>query len=200
MHRFLIAYVFLLTSPAVASAAFTDFGDLTLATTYPAGSSIVSNGIALDVVKFPSTGYGTPIRVGNYGSAGGDGLELSLPNTIGVEFQLPRGAEEISLDYGAYCCHEAIVVNGVASIPGQDFSDVAGAMIGGASVSVVSTGTSGGSQGRITITGPIVSFAIGGTEFAIDNVRVVVPEPGAMGLLLMAAPIAVRRRQRSHPA
>ena len=84
--------------PSRATAQFTDFEDLTLGTTYPATTTFSSKGLTFDVDLFG--GFGSPVNVSDAGNANGSGLELFLPNTIGLDFQLPPDTQEISLLYG----------------------------------------------------------------------------------------------------
>jgi hypothetical protein len=74
--------------------------------------------------------------------------------------------EGLSLDYGAHGGNLNIEVNGDFVNFGS-FDEIDGTIIGGVSVSVLSTDF--GDFGSLVLTGSIREFAIGGQEFAIDN-------------------------------
>jgi hypothetical protein len=175
--------------PNLASAQFTDFQDLVSGTQYPTGSVFTSNGLNFKVVKFGSFGSGA--GVGNFGSAGGSGNEISLGNTAGLEFLLPKTMQSVSMRFGTLCCSTGIVVNGVASPLSGNLNGLNGMTYGGVLVTAAETNN----RGQMILTGPINSLVVGGTEFAIDDVRVV-PEPSTvmLGLLACMAGACFRRR------
>jgi hypothetical protein len=157
--------------PLWARAQFTDFEDLVVITSYSAGANFTSKGITFNVVNFG--GIGSKVHVGSGGDAGGSGKALIAGRLIGVDIQLPSAAEQISLRYGEYCCNSGVEINGVMIVPSSGrLVSLNGTTIGGALVSVTSTGASN-DQGMLTATGNIASFAIGGTEFVIDDLGVV---------------------------
>jgi hypothetical protein len=175
-----LAAVWLVVQPALAQ--FTDFEDLTLSTNYPVGSTFTSNGLSFKVVKFGSNGVAA--QVGNFGYAGGGGKEMWLGNTVGLDFQLAGPASRVSMQFGTFCCQTGVVVNGVASALSGDLNALNGMNFGGVAVSA----SEANSRGTMELTGPINSLIVGGTEFAIDNVRVV-PEPTSVSLALIAMAI-----------
>jgi hypothetical protein len=178
-------------------AQATDFEDLSLGTTYAAGSSFDSNGLSFDVVGFGLTA--SPIVVDDNLMAKGSGLELALPNTIGLRFQLPPQTNSISLKYASACCDTGVVVNGVASPLSGGLSPLDNTTLGGVSVGVT-WAFQGTEMGTATFSGPISSFVIGGTELWIDDVQVSVPEPSSCALAGMCIlPLLWRHRGRSLP-
>lgn len=180
----------LLVVPA-AVAQFTDFEDLTLNASYPVGSTFTSSGIGFKVVKFGFTGV--PASVGNFRYAGGGGKEMWLGNTVGLEFQLPGQVSQVSMRFGTFCCETGVVVNGVASPLSGDLNGLNGMTYGGVLVNASEVN----SRGIMTLTGAINSLVVGGTEFAIDDVRVV-PEPASALLATLGIGLAAvsRRRKR----
>ena len=75
----------------------------------------------------------------------------------------------IEFTYGDYGGNLNIEVNG--DFRNIDwFTDIHGATIGGASVTVTSSSVSGGQQGTVEIAGTIESFSVGGQEMWMDDV------------------------------
>jgi hypothetical protein len=76
----------------------------------------------------------------------------------------------VAFKYGDYGGNLNIEVNGdVRNI--DQFTDIHGTTVGGASVTVTSSSVSGGQQGTVEITGSVDSFSVGGQELWIDDVE-----------------------------
>jgi hypothetical protein len=178
-----------------AFALSTNFEDLVVNTTYVVGNTFSSGDLSFEVVNFPGN---SNVRVNASGAAGGAGNELFLGRSIALDFQLGSQVEAISLLFGDYfgAASAGLVINGVASAKSHGFAAIAGTTIAGVDVDVMSAPVVGGSQGSLILTGPIQSFAIGGTELAIDNVLVIVPEPTTILLVVMLGCVSVLARAR----
>jgi hypothetical protein len=82
----------------------------------------------------------------------------------------------VGFDYGQYGGNLNLAVNGDAVTDVGRFDaappdGVDGATVGGASVSVTSTATTGGRTGHVEITGDVRSFSVGGQELWLDDVE-----------------------------
>ncbi len=198
--RIALALVSLALAPLSSRAAFTDFADLPPNANYEVGELIRSQGVAIAVVELSSANLTA--------GTGGGGAELrNLRVGPGLSFVLPATTQEMSFDYidGAGL---GLILNGVSSpLPGEDgrpfhagFSFLDGTSMAGVDVTTTTTwSTPSGENGRVTFRGPIDSLAIAGLELIIDNVSVIVPEPGAAALLLagIAGTHGLRRRRRT---
>ena len=145
------------------------FEDLPLGATYSVGNSVVTANASLAVMPFQDatgtwTSSGTA-RVENGGRAGGTGQEISVRN-VNLELKTVVPLTEVSLRFGHYGGNLNVKVNGdFRNVMGM--SQINGATIGGAKVAVVNYSAN---TGRVTVSGPIDQFAIGGQEFYIDDV------------------------------
>lgn len=178
--------------PLQMLAQTADFEDLTLGAAFPIGSQFTSNGLTFDVILFGDSG--SPALIHENSSASGfSGQFLNLPNTIGVDFQLPTNTQKIEFSYLAGCCDTGIVVNGVASPLSGSLAGLDGTVIDGVEIMVNEAGASP-RTGTLTVTGNISSFIAGGTEFFIDNVSVTVPEPSSLVLICLGGVVFFCRR------
>jgi len=168
-------FVLILFSPLCALGASTDFEDLVYSAKYIVGDIITSNDLSFEVVPFPKDN--SNVHILNNHLDDGSGLDLFMGSKIGVDFQLPSGVQEISFLYGEFCCSSGVEINGVLNVPLGGLDTLDGMTIGGVSLSVISAGVFFNDQGMLTATGDISSFIVGGTEFAIDNVIILIPEP-----------------------
>ena len=175
----------ILATLAVPSHAATlNFEDLVLGTIYSPGDSFTTNGVTVTAEDFTfSSGTTTNLgftRVENGTLAGGSGQELNVNNIL-LSFDIGN-VSALSFAFGEYGGNLNMRVNGIFQ-NFENFSQLNGAMIGGALVSVVNG--LGNDQGSISLTGPISSFAVGGQEFYMDDLRTsgVVPLPAGLVLL-----------------
>ncbi len=183
----LIIGVFAVAMAAVSApsqAATLNFEDLVLGTIYNPGDSFTTSGVTVTAEDFTfSSGVTTNLgfsRVENGTLAGGSGQELNVNNIL-LSFDVGN-VTALSFAFGEYGGNLNMRVNG-AFQNFENFSQLNGAMIGGALVSVVNG--FGNDQGSISLTGPISSFAVGGQEFYMDDLRTsgVVPLPAGLVLL-----------------
>jgi len=146
--------------------------------------TVVDSGVTLTGRPFAwsngqetSNGYA---RVQTNGRAGGSGQELWC-NNINLRFDPPAPYRFAQIAFGTYGGNENLEVNGDRRNVGDLFS-LDGQTIGGVAVSVTPL-PNARNLGRLTLTAvaggePIRAFAIGGQEFAIDDLVFRTPEPG----------------------
>ncbi|MEA1906014.1 MAG: GEVED domain-containing protein, partial [Euryarchaeota archaeon] len=151
-------------------AATIDFEDLTLGTEYNVGTTFTTSGVPITVKQFQwSSGTWTSdghTRVVNGGHAGGSGNEMNV-NNVNLDFGFGAHVNGLSLLFGEYGGNLNIRVNGDFRNFGK-FAEINGLTIGGVHVTVIDLGDS---KGRLTLTGTIEQFALGGQELLIDDVR-----------------------------
>ena len=196
-----------------ARATTLDFEDLPLSQIYDldAGTpgnpdSFVTNGVPVQLAEFFFLPSGSTIGgqamvfdsiVDNFVTAGGAGNYLFMGN-VNLDFDLGAPASQLSFLFGEFGGNLNIRVNGVLENVGSLFS--LPATIGGAAVTVENLSPSPSPVlGRVTLTGNITSFAVGGQEFSIDDVIFIpVPEPSTWVLAIMAlASVLIVRRRRA---
>jgi uncharacterized repeat protein (TIGR02543 family) len=160
-----------------------DFEDPPLGTEYHVGDTFTDSGAVIDVERFQwdsgqwcngSCGYAS---VANDGDAGGSGQEMWI-NNVNLRFDFGSPCESLSLLYGEYGGNLNIEINGDFR-NFEDFADIDGLTIGGVTVVVDDLGDY---KGRLTLSGVINSFAIGGQELCIDDVCPTVPLEPPVGL------------------
>ncbi len=149
-----------------------DFEDLTLGAEYQVPDVFTTSGIPITAKPFQwsnGTWYsGGWTRVVNTGDAGGSGKEMWV-NNINLDFGFPGPLlSGLSLLFGEYGGNLNIEINGDFR-NFENFVEINGDIIGGVSVSVVNG--LGNDMGSLTLKGTINQFAIGGQEFAIDDVQ-----------------------------
>jgi len=148
-----------------------NFEDLTLSTTYNVGDTFNTSGIPITVKQFQwkdGTWYtGGYTQVTNGGYAGASGNEM-LVNNVNLDFGFSAPPEGLSLLFGEYGGNCNIEINGDFR-NFENFVDINGLAIGGVNVTVVNG--LGNDKGTLDLAGTINQFAIGGQEFAIDDVK-----------------------------
>ncbi|REK19030.1 MAG: PEP-CTERM sorting domain-containing protein [Planctomycetota bacterium] len=173
-----------------ARAATLEFEDLLLGQQYdlqaatPAPDSFVTDGVPVQLSEFfflpaGSTTSGAAIvfdSVANAGSSPGGSGNYLWPSNVNLNFDFGGPVTTVSFLYGEFGGNLNLRVNGdLANV--NTFAALP-AMLGGATVQL--------DPGRVTLVGTINSFAVGGQEFSMDELRfVLVPEP-ASGLLALA--------------
>jgi hypothetical protein len=188
-----IVLVAWLTTFHPTAAVVIDFEDLAPAS-YGVGNSFTSNGVLFNVV--PYNGAGSSLNVSKFGSP--LNTQLSMATAIGVHIGFSSFATSIAFDFSdqcSGCSATGITVNGVASNPTINLPLLNGTSLNGATISIGPASNSA-FQNRLTVTGTITSFAAGGTEFSLDNLTILVPEPAAPTLLLIGAIASFMTRVR----
>lgn len=157
----------------ISPTAFTgcvDFESVPLGIRYVFLDTATDSGVDMKVEAF-QWGNGT-WTTGNYaqadnrGRAGGSGQDMQT-NNVNLNFDLPgQAAAGLSMAFGEYGGNVNLQVNGEFKNFGN-FASLNGATMGGTSLNVV--GGTGNDTGSITLSGPIVSFSVGGQELWIDD-------------------------------
>ena len=148
------------------------FESLSLGATYNVGDSF-SDGSSTVLLEEFEWGNGQTTSSGvatveNGGLAGGTGQEINV-NNINLAFSFGGTVSGLTMRFGEYGGNLNIEINGDFR-NFEDFSDIHGATIGGTTVSVSMTSTTGGQLGTLSITGNVTTFSIGGQELWIDDV------------------------------
>ncbi len=182
-------------------AAFTDFSDYSQTTSFAFGQVFESGDLAFKAAGSGQSSNSVAIFVSSQFN------HAVLYAGPGVEFLVPPGVQEVSFDYvdGAGL---GLILNGVRPLsPGENgtpfhagFSFLDGMSLAGVEVTTATAvSTVHSERGTVTFRGPVDSLAIAGLELTIDNVSVIVPEPGAGALLLtgIAGVHGLRRRRRT---
>jgi hypothetical protein len=151
-----------------------DFEDLDIARRFSVGDRFMASGVEITAKEFQLRD-GTPIGNGfatvvEDGRAGGSGREIRVSGiNLGFDFGGPA-ASELSLRFAHSRLDLNIEINGEFRNV-DSFSDIDGQTIGGVEVShVAGVAPGGGTQGMLTLSGTITSFAIGGRQLWIDDV------------------------------
>lgn len=151
-----------------------DFEDLEAGSLYRVGDSFVAAGVTVQagVYEWPTgeTTTGGNARVLDRQEAGGTGLDI-WTNNINLDFKLDNPQDRISLQFGSFGGNHNVRVNGELRNVNNLYA-LDGETIGGVAVSVKAT-SDDNDNGMMTLHAAdkqITAFAIGGQEFAIDNV------------------------------
>lgn len=200
MSRVFLVVLLVLGCHVCTFAASTGFEDLPTPGFVASGMTFTSGGIDFAVMPLPND---SGIQTSANGLAGGTGLELALLNSIGVSVLLPSTVASAEFQFGSYHPFSTLVVNGAALNSSLELSTANGQTLGGVSIAVtLSPPQPSGELGTVTLTGPINSLVIGGTELWIDNFSYAVPEPhalvacGAAAFWLSAASRSCRKRSQ----
>jgi len=158
-----------------------DFDDLVLETNYYVDDTCTTQGYLVKFKKFFwSSGTGTVdgnAQVMAAGMAGGSGFEMGLFN-INADIDIAGGTPVpcVTFRFGEYGGNINLEINGdLRNAP--NLSDLDGAVVGGVTVDVISLG---GGKGLVELQGPVSQLAVGGQEFALDDVcpRCISPAEG----------------------
>jgi hypothetical protein len=153
---------------------FIDFEDLSLAQRYHDGNTFNSSGVTVTVKPFQwgngqwsSGGYA---EVENRHMAGGSGQDMQV-NNVNLDFGFDGRRNNLDFKLGEYGGNLNIEVNGDFE-NFNDFADIDGDVIGGVNVSFTVSFSDGHNYGgTLTLSGEINSFAVGGQELWIDDVK-----------------------------
>lgn len=158
-----------------ANMEVTAFEDLALGAIFSVPNVFSSGDLTFGVNPFfngPGCGIGAAfgeVRVGALGLACVAGRELEVSNAnLSIHSSAPMN--RLSMRYGEYGGSLNLRINGDCQIF-DNFADVAGAVIGGVDVTVVDFGLPGNGCGSLSFDGVIDTFAIGGQELFLDNLR-----------------------------
>ena len=162
-----------IAAPAMGATVVAHFDDLIAGTTYNCcGANFNSAGVSVTTRSFQWSG-GTWTtdgfaKVDDTALACRSGLEMWV-NNINLEFDYGVALNLVEIYYGEYGGNLNLNVNGDFR-NFNNFIDIDGLVIGGATVSVVDVGSPGNCCGKLTLRGPINSFFVGGQELWIDDV------------------------------
>lgn len=167
----------------------------------PLNHTFASRGINYKAVSFPGRNFAPGVNVTEFLKS--EASMLRMYDSSGVQVELPPNVDSLSLNFGDGCWScgpTGIIVNGVSSIVDSydklRYHD--GMTLGGVAVSITPGQT-------LTLTGPIQTFAIGGSGLTMSDLSIhvgdsthAVPEPttmiSAMAATFFASLLQRRRR------
>ena len=162
-----------LSSSSTAASTTIDFEDLLLGTQYRFGQGFVSSGMSFCVDSFTwssgqvvETGF-TEVSLKGLADKGSQGM---WTNNANLRFDFGGVLTSLELDYGAHGGNVNIEVNGERKYNLSRPSELNDTMIGGVTLKAQQENQG---LGHLTLEGAIKSFAIGGQEFALDNIVLV---------------------------
>lgn len=180
---------------AAAHADLIDFEDRAPGESFAPTTTFVSGGVTLSVLPFAGDNAVFITNSDNTNTPGPDN-EANVNNAVlGVNFisNFAAPADGVVFFYGEFGGTNELFINGVGSGAVGDFTTLDGVILGGSSVSVFPTGPN---TGRISLSGPISNFGVGGQELWIDDIRFpTIPAPGAVTLAGVGALALLRRRR-----
>lgn len=195
-HSSIAAFLAAGLATACAHADVIDFEDMAAGFTTAQPSTFVSGGVELFVGSFRDLGAGDVDVDFSGGSNTGFDLEANLRNArLGIDFVDNFGelGQTITLFYGGLVGEAAVFVSGIPSPLVPNLLALDGVVINSGLISVVPTGPG---SGRLSIEGPMFSFAIGADNIWIDDIRSPsIPAPGVLGVAGIAGFAALRRRR-----
>lgn len=177
-----------------ASAVVITFQDLTSGATYGSGATFVSSTVPITVSAY---GAGTTtVTIGTGALAAGAGNELVLDNAR-VDFAFPGVATGVAVQLGQSIQpgqSMVLMVNG-ATTNVASVSQLNGGFLGSTQLFVPYVSPTG--IASLFVIGNVSSFAIGGSNLAMDNLIASwnVPEPATMSLLALGGLLIARRRR-----
>lgn len=174
-------------SSQINANTIVNFNDLATNTRYYVGDTFSSNGVNIYLNALSPTYQGGDCAITDRGYAHGVGNEAWVGNVM-LHFNLGT-IPGLSLLFGNYGGYNIIEING-DTLKIYNFLNLNKMQVGGVNVSVTQSALSGNVNGRLTLSGTINSFAIGGQELAIDDINVVT-EPSAVLSLLVLCCLAV---------
>ncbi len=158
-----------------------DFDDLVAGTEYYVGDTLFTQGYKVGFKEFFWLPSGSTIdgvaTVDTAGMAGGSGFDL-IVNNINVEVDIAgdKTPECVSFRFGDYDGNVNLEVNGDLKNV-ENFTDLEGMDVGGATVHVIMLG---GSKGVVELQGSVTQLAIGGQQFYLDDICPFCKPPAAI--------------------
>ncbi|MBN2475191.1 MAG: VWA domain-containing protein [Pirellulales bacterium] len=147
-----------------------DFEDLPPEAEYEVGDTFVASGVPVTVQGFVQrsgvTYYGGRAEVDDQRQAGGLGQDMAL-RSVNLDFGFAKPLTGLVLQYGEYGGSVNLEINGELK-RFTNLSDAHGTVLGDVEVSVLVVGDL---LRFLVLSGQVESFAVGGEEFWIDNVR-----------------------------
>lgn len=166
----LVALLWAVASPVHAQTVVIDFEDLAPDSTYYVGQSFASGAMLFCVEPFTWSNGQVTARGEVYPVTGmtvTDSREL-YPNNSIVRFGFRGQLQRIEMDYGSHGGNINFDINGQRRYDFSHPDDVNGEEIDGVRISAEQNADG---TGHLVFEGEIDSFAIGGQEFAFDNVQ-----------------------------
>lgn len=155
--------------PPAGERACIDFEDQAVGSQYTVGNSFVASGITIDVVAVGAYSNRAEITAGNYTTASGNDLR---PLNVGVQFNLPPSARDVTMNYADLGGNNQFLING-ASVANPAINQVIefdGQTIGGVTVSVTTATPGDSTRGDVALNGTINSLVVVGQELWLDDV------------------------------
>jgi hypothetical protein len=146
------------------------FESLSSSGTYSVGQTFSEGGTVVSLEQFVwSNGTPTSAGQGSVGTneySGGYGQDMNV-NNITLNFDFACQLEGLTFQFGEYGGNLNLTINGDFRNFGN-FDELHALTVGGVTVSVVNGG--GNDTGKVTLTGTINSFSVGGQELWLDNI------------------------------
>jgi hypothetical protein len=165
--RLLTVAAGLIVGGSAEASISTGFESLTGGAQYTLGAYIHSDDLNFRV----SPQSISSIRVGTSNQARGGGNELMFTDRGSLQFILPGGVDSLSFRFGSFASQNRFTINGATHSLPTSFNQANGLIVGGVTIGVALDSGSN-VRGVTTLTGPIQSFTLTGTELWIDNVVV----------------------------
>lgn len=150
-------------------ANFIDFEDLPVGAEFSVGDTVTHSGVTATIWPFQWAGgtwtTGGSAVIDNDGDAGGKGQDM-MTNNVSLKFMFENPRKGLSLLFGEYGGNVNLEINGVFKNV-DSFLAVNGTTLGGVKISVAMIDSD---KGELTLSGDIISFAIGGQELWIDDI------------------------------
>jgi hypothetical protein len=167
-----LAIIFFVSLANSCLAFMADFEDIPLSTKFGVGTMFTSGDLQFRTGAFDPS---STVFIGAQNYAKGSGHEAFMGAEVGVELNLPASVSGVSFLYGEYNPFSNLLINGASLSGGKNIGTSNGLVVGGVSIAATSNNVTGGKYGVVTLTGPINSLVILGTELAIDNLSVTAP-------------------------
>ena len=195
MRRSLLVVLAIIGLSSFGHAYVIDFEDMVAPpSTFNVGDMFVTGGVTVTCQDFTWSNdivySGGTATLQSNGDAGATGNEI-WTNNINLHFDFSAlPVHGLSFQFGDFGGNENLTINDEFKNV-NSLTELHGLTVGGAMITVIQTANG---QGALFATGEIESFAVGGQEFAIDNVIACIPEPASMALLGLGALLLRRRR------
>lgn len=146
-----------------------DFEDQVVGSRFNVGDSFSASGVAIDVIAVGVYDNHAEITDGQYTPAPGHDLR---PMNVGVSFNLPASAYDVTMNFADLGGKSQFLVNGsgVTDPLINRVVEFDGQTIGGVLVSVAGAQQGNNWRGNVTLTGAVSSLTIVGQELWIDDI------------------------------